>query len=218
MNLTLHVWRQKNAQTPGRMVHYPATDISPDMSFLEMLDVVNEDLAEEGRGADRLRHDCREGICGSCCAGDQRHAARPGSAARATCQLHMRHFKDGDTIYHRAVAGQGVPGGQGPGGGSQRLRPHHPGGRLRLGEHRRRAGRQLPAGAEAEAGDGDGRGRVHRLRRLRGGLQERLGDAVRRRQGRRTWRSCRRANPERPQRVRNMVAQMDAEGFGNCTN
>ncbi len=98
MNLTLHVWRQPAPHAAGRMVRYEARDISPDMSFLEMLDVVNERLMEKGEAPIAFDHDCREGICGSC--GMMINGAAHGPwKATATCQLHMRAFKDGDTIY-----------------------------------------------------------------------------------------------------------------------
>lgn len=99
MNLTLRVWRQKNAQNPGRLVEYPAKGISPDMSFLEMLDVVNEELVKSGQEPIEFDSDCREGICGTCSLviNGAPHGAQyePGTAV---CQLHMRRFKDGDTI------------------------------------------------------------------------------------------------------------------------
>jgi len=97
MNLTLHVWRQKNAKAEGRMVTYEARDISPDMSFLEMLDVVNEELVLKGEEPIAFDHDCREGICGMCGLMINGIAHGP-QAATTTCQLHMRHFRDGDTI------------------------------------------------------------------------------------------------------------------------
>jgi succinate dehydrogenase / fumarate reductase, iron-sulfur subunit len=98
MNLTLHVWRQKNAKSEGRLVKYEARDISPDMSFLEMLDVVNEDLIAKGEDPIAFDHDCREGICGMCGLMINGVAHGP-ERATTTCQLHMRHFKDGDTLY-----------------------------------------------------------------------------------------------------------------------
>lgn len=98
MDLTLHVWRQKNANAPGKMVAYEATDISPDMSFLEMLDVVNQGLIERGEDPIAFDHDCREGICGSCGLMINGIAHGPERATTA-CQLHMRHFNDGDQIY-----------------------------------------------------------------------------------------------------------------------
>lgn len=98
MNLRLHVWRQKNPTDKGRMVRYEANNISPDMSFLEMLDVVNEDLIAKGEDPIAFDHDCREGICGTCGMMINGIAHGPRKATTA-CQLHMRSFKDGDTIY-----------------------------------------------------------------------------------------------------------------------
>ena len=97
MNLTLKVWRQKDANSSGKMVSYKAENISPDMSFLEMLDVVNESLILKGDEPIHFDHDCREGICGMC---SLYINGRPHGPKRAitTCQLHMRSFKDGETI------------------------------------------------------------------------------------------------------------------------
>jgi succinate dehydrogenase / fumarate reductase iron-sulfur subunit len=97
MNLTLHVWRQRNAQDAGRFVTYEAKDVSPDMSFLEMLDVVNEGLIAKGEEPIAFDHDCREGICGTCGMVINGSAHGPRRAT-TTCQLHMRSFKDGDQI------------------------------------------------------------------------------------------------------------------------
>jgi len=98
MNLTLHVWRQKARGAAGEFVEYKATDISPDASFLEMLDIVNENLIEKGQEAIHFEHDCREGICGSC--GMMINGVAHGPMGKtATCQLHMRHFEDGDEIW-----------------------------------------------------------------------------------------------------------------------
>jgi succinate dehydrogenase / fumarate reductase, iron-sulfur subunit len=97
VNLTLHVWRQAGPSAPGRMVRYDAPDISPDMSFLEMLDVINERLTEQGEEPIAFDHDCREGICGSCGLMINGVAHGP-SRGTATCQLHMRSFRDGDSI------------------------------------------------------------------------------------------------------------------------
>jgi succinate dehydrogenase / fumarate reductase iron-sulfur subunit len=99
MDLTIHVWRQAPGET-GRMVTYSdeAKDISPEMSFLEMLDTVNERLVEKGEEPIAFEHDCREGICGSCgmMINGQAHGPERGTA---TCQLHMRKFHDGDVIH-----------------------------------------------------------------------------------------------------------------------
>lgn len=97
MRLTLNVWRQKDAKSAGGFVTYDAPDISPDMSFLEMLDVVNERLILKGEEPIAFDHDCREGICGTCgvVINGQPHGPRKGTTA---CQLHMRSFTDGDTL------------------------------------------------------------------------------------------------------------------------
>jgi succinate dehydrogenase / fumarate reductase, iron-sulfur subunit len=98
MKLTLHVWRQKNAQEDGRMVRYEAPNVHEHMSFLEMLDVLNEGLIEKGEDPISFDHDCREGICGTC--GFMINGkAHGGFSGTTVCQLHMRKFKDGDEIY-----------------------------------------------------------------------------------------------------------------------
>jgi succinate dehydrogenase / fumarate reductase iron-sulfur subunit len=97
MDLTLHVWRQAGPDTEGKLETYDAKGVSPDMSFLEMLDVVNERLITEGKRPIAFDHDCREGICGSC--GMMINGVAHGPMkATATCQLHMRSFQDGDEI------------------------------------------------------------------------------------------------------------------------
>ncbi len=98
MNLTLKVWRQKNAQDKGRMETYGINDVSPDTSFLEMMDMLNEQLVMEGKDPVAFDHDCREGICGMCSMYINGRAHGPGEGI-TTCQLHMRSFSDGDTIY-----------------------------------------------------------------------------------------------------------------------
>jgi succinate dehydrogenase iron-sulfur subunit len=108
MNLTLHIWRQKNSKAEGRMVRYDARDISPDMSFLEMLDVVNEELILKGEEPIAFDHDCREGICGTCGLMINGVAHGP-QAATTTCQLHMRHFHDGDEISIEPWRAQAFP-------------------------------------------------------------------------------------------------------------
>jgi succinate dehydrogenase / fumarate reductase iron-sulfur subunit len=97
MNLTLKVWRQQNATGPGRLETYEAKEVSPDMSFLEMLDVVNEALIGRGEEPIAFDSDCREGICGTCALviNGIAHGGQKGTTA---CQLHMRHFEDGNTI------------------------------------------------------------------------------------------------------------------------
>jgi succinate dehydrogenase / fumarate reductase, iron-sulfur subunit len=97
MKLTLKVWRQKNQNAPGAFETYEANNISPDMSFLEMMDVVNEDLIKAGKDPVAFDHDCREGICGTCSMYINGRAHGPNKAV-TTCQLHMRSFNNGDTI------------------------------------------------------------------------------------------------------------------------
>ena len=98
MKIILHVWRQKNASDKGRMARYEAPNVSEHMSFLEMLDVVNEDLLAKGEEPIAFDHDCREGICGMC--GFMINGVAHGPERSTTvCQLHMRHFKDGDELY-----------------------------------------------------------------------------------------------------------------------
>lgn len=98
LNLTLKVWRQKNDKDKGQMETYQVADISTDSSFLEMMDILNEQLIAEGKEPVAFDHDCREGICGSCSMYINGEAHGPGREI-TTCQLHMREFKDGDTIY-----------------------------------------------------------------------------------------------------------------------
>ena len=98
MNLTLKIWRQKGPQDKGRMVDYKVTDISEHMSFLEMMDVLNEGLVAKDEEPVAFDHDCREGICGMCSLHINGEAHGPDRGI-TTCQLHMRMFKDGDTIH-----------------------------------------------------------------------------------------------------------------------
>ncbi|MEQ8520158.1 MAG: succinate dehydrogenase/fumarate reductase iron-sulfur subunit [Cytophagales bacterium] len=98
MKLKLKIWRQKNADSKGKMVDYDIDNISPDMSFLEMIDELNEDLLRKGEDPVTFDHDCREGICGMCSMYINGRPHGPGDLV-TTCQLHMRSFKDGDTIY-----------------------------------------------------------------------------------------------------------------------
>ncbi|MEC8883815.1 MAG: 2Fe-2S iron-sulfur cluster-binding protein, partial [Bacteroidota bacterium] len=97
MKLTLKIWRQENANAKGKMVTYPIDGIEDDMSFLEMLDVLNEELIAKGDDPVEFDHDCREGICGACSLQINGEPHGPDRLV-TTCQLHMRKFKDGDTI------------------------------------------------------------------------------------------------------------------------
>ena len=98
ISITLKIWRQKNANAQGNMETYSLKDVSTDSSFLEMLDLLNEQLIEEGKEPVAFDHDCREGICGMCSLFINGEAHGPDRGV-TTCQLHMRMFKDGETIY-----------------------------------------------------------------------------------------------------------------------
>lgn len=108
MDLTLQVWRQKDSKSAGKMVEYKVNNISPDMSFLEMLDTLNQDLVRRGEEPVVFDHDCREGICGSCGLMVDGLAHGP-DAGTTVCQLHMRRFKDGDTISVEPWRARGFP-------------------------------------------------------------------------------------------------------------
>jgi succinate dehydrogenase / fumarate reductase iron-sulfur subunit len=108
MKLTLKIWRQKNAESKGGIVNYDIDDISPDMSFLEMLDVLNADLISKDEEPVSFDHDCREGICGSCSLFINGQAHGPDRRI-TTCQLHMRKFKDGDTIFIEPFRAKAFP-------------------------------------------------------------------------------------------------------------
>ena len=108
MKLTLKIWRQKNAESNGGIVNYDIDEISPDMSFLEMLDVLNADLISKDEEPVSFDHDCREGICGSCSLFINGQAHGPDRRI-TTCQLHMRKFKDGDTIYIEPFRAKAFP-------------------------------------------------------------------------------------------------------------
>lgn len=108
MNLTLKVWRQKNNISKGQFENYSAEDISPDMSFMETLDLVNDDLILHGKDPIAFDNDCREGICGTCCImiNGRAHGSKHGTTV---CQLHMREFQDGDTIIIEPLRARAFP-------------------------------------------------------------------------------------------------------------
>jgi len=108
MKLTLHIWRQKNRESKGAFEQYQLDNVSEDMSFLEMLDVLNEKLILENKEPVAFEHDCREGICGSCGLTINGNPHGPEKAT-TTCQLHMRKFKDGDTIYIEPFRSKAFP-------------------------------------------------------------------------------------------------------------
>jgi len=216
MNLTLHVWRQRDARAPGRFATYEAKDLSPDMSFLEMLDVVNEGLIQRGEEPIAFDHDCREGICGTCgvVINGSPHGPRPATTA---CQLHLRSFKDGDVLtiepwrakafpvirdlivdrspFDRIIAAGGfisAPTGSAPDANTIPIPKEN-------AELAMDAAACIGCGACVAACPNASAmlftaAKVSQLALLPQG------------------------QPERYLRVKKMVAQMDAEGFGSCTN
>ncbi len=108
MKLALKIWRQNNAKAEGKMVDYTIDNIEPDMSFLEMLDILNDELIVKGEDTVAFDHDCREGICGMCSLYINGEAHGPDRLV-TTCQLHMRKFKDGDTIYIEPFRAKAFP-------------------------------------------------------------------------------------------------------------
>ena len=108
MKLTLKIWRQKDAKATGKIVEYPIDGIEPDMSFLEMLDILNDELIVKGEDTVAFDHDCREGICGMCSLYINGEAHGPDRLV-TTCQLHMRKFKDGDTIFIEPFRAKAFP-------------------------------------------------------------------------------------------------------------
>jgi len=108
MKLALKIWRQNDASSKGKMVDYTVDKIEPDMSFLEMLDILNDELIVKGEDTVAFDHDCREGICGMCSLFINGEAHGPDRLV-TTCQLHMRKFKDGDTIYIEPFRAKGFP-------------------------------------------------------------------------------------------------------------
>jgi len=216
MNLTLKVWRQKDTKTPGKIVTYPANDISPDMSFLEMLDVVNEGLILKGEDPIYFDHDCREGICGMCSLYINGRPHGPKQAI-TSCQLHMRSFYDGQTITiepWRAAAFPVVKDLATDRSAFDRIQ--HAGGYVSVNTGGVPDANEIPipkpiadeafnsatciqCGACVAACKNASAmlfvsAKISQLALLPQG------------------------QPERYQRVQNMVAQMDEEGFGNCTN
>ena len=107
-SVTLRVWRQAGPSAPGKFVDYPAKDVNPDMSFLELLDVVNDGITVKGEEPIAFAHDCREGICGTCSCTINGKPHGPGKGI-ATCQLYMRSFQEGDTIVVEPFRAQAFP-------------------------------------------------------------------------------------------------------------
>ncbi len=215
MNLTLYVWRQKNAQDKGRMEKYQAKNISTHMSFLEMLDVVNEDLIHQGIDPIAFDHDCREGICGMCSL--VINGIPHGPEQTTVCQLHMRYFKDGDTIYVEPWRAKAFPLVRDLVVDRSAFdRIMQAGGFVSVNTGGAPDGNALPIAKEnadtamdAAACIGCG-ACVAACKNASAMLfvSAKVSQFANLPQG----------QAERKQRVLNMVAQMDKEGFGNCTN
>ena len=216
MNLTLKVWRQKNAEDKGKLVTYPAKGISPDMSFLEMLDVVNEDLVKKSEDPIYFDHDCREGICGMCSLhiNGRPHGPKQGIT---TCQLHMRSFSDGETIVIEPWRASAFPVIKDLATNRQAFeRIQQAGGFISVNTGGVPDANEIPIS------------KVVADEAFNSATCIQCGACVA---------ACKNASamlfvsakvsqlallpqgqPERKRRVQAMVAQMDAEGFGNCTN
>ena len=216
MNLTLKIWRQKNNKAKGELVNYKVADISPDMSFLEMFDVLNEQLITKGDEPIAFDHDCREGICGICSMhiNGRPHGPRHGIT---TCQLHMRSFKDGDTIVVEPWRAQAFPVIKDLAVDRSAFdRIIAAGGYVSVNTGNAQDGNTLPVpktdadmafAAAACIGCG---ACVAACKNASAMLfvSAKVNQLAHLPQG----------QPERMERVRAMVAQMDKEGFGSCTN
>lgn len=216
MKLTVNVWRQKNSASQGKMVKYQVDHVSPDMSFLEMLDILNQQLMAKGEEPVAFDHDCREGICGSCGVVIN-GVPHGGQVATTTCQLHMRKFNDGDSITVEPWRAKAFPV----------LRD--------LVVDRGAFDRIIQAGGfisanTGSAPDANATPVAKENADMAFDAAQCIGCAA-------CVAACPNASamlftaakvshlglfpqgqPERQQRVLNMVAQMDAEGFGGCTN
>lgn len=216
MNLTLKVWRQKNSNSSGSFDTYQVKDISSEMSFLELFDVLNEQLIAEGKDAIAFDHDCREGICGACSMYINGKAHGPWEK-NTTCQLHMRAFKDGDTIVvepWRSVAFPVIKDLMVDRSAFDRI--IQAGGYISVNTGNAQDANALPIDKKdadeafmAAACIGCG-ACVAACKNGSAMLftSAKISQLALLPQG----------QPERESRVLNMVAQMDKEGFGNCTN
>lgn len=216
MNLTLKIWRQKNNKAKGSLVDYKISEVSPDMSFLEMFDVLNEDLVAKGDEPVVFDHDCREGICGACSMfiNGRPHGPKEGIT---TCQLHMRSFKDGDTIVvepWRAKAFPVIKDLMVDRTAFDRIIAS--GGFISVNTGNAQDANNLPipkvqADSAFEAAACIGCGACVATCKNASAMlfvSAKVSQLAQLPQG----------QPERYRRVQSMVAQMDAEGFGNCTN
>ena len=217
MNLTLKIWRQKDSKTKGQMVDYKVTEISEHMSFLEMMDVLNEQLVNAGEQPVAFDHDCREGICGMCSMYINGEAHGPDRGV-TTCQLHMRMFKDGDTITiepFRAAAFPVIKDLVVDRSAFDRIQ--HAGGYISVntsGNTQDANSIPIPKKAADEAMDAAtciGCGACVATCKNSSAMLF-VGAKVSQ------YALLPQGQVEAADRVQNMVAQMDLEGFGNCTN
>lgn len=216
LSLTLRVWRQADSDTRGRFVDYKLNGISPHMSFLEMLDVLNEQLLALGEEPVAFDHDCREGICGSCgvMINGQAHGPDPGTT---TCQLHMRRFRDGDVINVEPWRANAFPVVKDLVVDRSALdRIMQSGGYVSIKTGQAPDGNCLPIARPDQVSALDaavciGCGACVAACKNASAMlftSAKVSHLAQLPQGK----------PERAQRVLNMVAQMDAEGFGGCSN
>ena len=181
MNLTLRIWRQNGPTDKGAIHEYQVKGISEESSFLEMLDVLNEELFARGEEPIAFDSDCREGICGQC--GIVINGIAHGPEVTTTCQLHMRSFKDGDVITIEPWRASGFPVIKDLVVNRSALDRIHSGWRLHLRQHGCSPGRPRDPRPEAGCGSRVRSCRMHRLRRVRRCLPERLRDALHLREG-----------------------------------
>ena len=217
MNLTLKIWRQKNPKSKGQMVDYKVTEISEHMSFLEMMDVLNEQLISNGEEPVAFDHDCREGICGMCSMYINGEAHGPDRGI-TTCQLHMRMFKEGDTITiepWRAAAFPVIKDLAVDRSAFDRIQ--HAGGYISVNTSgNTQDANAIPIAKEAadtamDAATCIGYGACVATCKNSSAMLF-VGAKVSQ------YALLPQGQVEAADRVRNMVAQMDLEGFGNCTN
>lgn len=216
MNLTLHVWRQKDKNSAGKMVAYQAKDVSENASFLEMLDLVNQELVTKGDEPIAFDHDCREGICGACSMviNGIPHGPQRGTT---TCQLHMRQFRDGDSIYIEPFRAKAFPVLRDlVVDRSSFDRIQHAGGYVSVNTGAAPDGNAIPIGKpsadtafDAAACIGCG-ACVAACKNASAMLFVSAKLAQ--------YRHLPQGQPERVRRTVRMVEQADKEGFGNCTN
>ena len=176
MNFKLKIWRQRDAKSRGKLVDYEVRDISPDTSFLEMLDILNENLLQAGGEPVAFDSDCREGICGTCSLTVNGEAHGPGSSGRSVRALHAKISRRRDD-YGRAVSRRRVSDRQRSGGRSQCARPDRASRRIHLRARRLSARGEFNSRSQTRCRPGNGGSGVHRLRRVRGGVPERIGNA-----------------------------------------